>query len=84
MPDIIPQVPVPVPDAVAVLIGGQMPARVLQAEVAAESAAYSIRLCRTPFTAEAREFALADLARANKILAAWNPGLTVKAGGHRG
>lgn len=83
MPDIIPQVPVPIPDSVASLIGNCMPAHVLQAEIEAESAAYSIRLCRTPFTAKAREYALAELARANKVLAAWNPRLIVRAGGAR-
>ena len=74
-------VPVPIPDSVAVLIGRQMPKPVIEAEIAAENAAYCIRLCRTPLTAEAREYALADLARANKVLAAYNPRLMVKAGG---
>ncbi|MFF3324911.1 hypothetical protein [Streptomyces sp. NPDC002889] len=70
-------VPVPIPDAVAVLIGSQMPAHVLEAEIAAESAAYSIRLCRTPATARAREYQLAELAWHNKVLAAYNPRLIV-------
>lgn len=76
-------VPVPIPDSVAVLIGSQIPAHVLDAEVAAENAAYCIRLCRTPLTRVAREHSLADLARANKVLAAYNPGLILKAGGSR-
>jgi hypothetical protein len=74
-------VPVPIPDSVAALIGRQMPEPVLQAEIAAENAAYCIRLCRTPETAEAREYSLADLARANKVLAAYNPLLILKPGG---
>ena len=78
-----PLVPVPIPDSVAVLIGSQIPKAVLDAEVAATNAAYCIRLCRTPMTAEAREYALADPALNNKILAAYNPGLVLKAGGPR-
>lgn len=70
-------VPVPIPDAVAILIGRQMPEHVLRAEVEAENQAYNVRLCRGPQYREAREYALADLARANKTLAAWNPLLVV-------
>lgn len=76
----VPLVPVPIPDSVAVLIGRQMPKPVLEAEIAAESAAYCIRLCRGPQYREAREAALAELHRQNKLLAAYNPGLIVKAG----
>ena len=76
-------VPVPIPDAVAILIGQQMPEHVLRAEIEAENQAYNVRLCRTPLTREAREYALADMARANKTLAAYNPGLIVRAGGAR-
>jgi len=74
-------IPVPIPDAVAVLIGNAIPEHVLQAEIAAESAAYNVRLCRTPLTREAREYALGDLARANKVLGAYDPRLMVRAGG---
>lgn len=70
-------VPVPIPDSVAVLIGQQIPERVLRAEVEATNQAYSVGLCRKPENAEAREYALAGLARANKTLAAWNPNLIV-------
>lgn len=76
-------VPVPIPDRVAVLIGRQIPERVLQAEREAENAAYIVRLCRSPRNAEARETALSDLARANKVLAAYSPKLVVTAGGAR-
>ena len=72
-------VPVPIPDAVAVLIGSQVPEHVLRAEVEATNQAYNVSLCRKPEHAEAREWALADLARANKTLAAYNPRLVVTA-----
>jgi len=71
-------VPVPIPDAVATLIGRQIPEHVLDAEIAAMNQAYVIGLCRKPETAEAREYALGDLARANKVLAAYNPRLIVR------
>lgn len=71
-------VPVPVPDAVAVLIGSQIPQHVLDAEVHAASQAYNIRCCRGPMNAEAREYCLGELARHNKTLAAYNPGLIVR------
>ncbi|MEU0393877.1 hypothetical protein ABZ208_14040 [Streptomyces sp. NPDC006208] len=80
-------VPVPIPDRVAVLIGGCMPAHVLQAEIEAEYAALEIGRFR-PLSSDEdrqdREDALARMARANKVLAAYNPRLIVKAGGHRG
>ena len=76
-------VPVPIPDAVAVLIAKQMPEHVLRAEVEATNQAYNVGLCRAPQYREARELALGDLARANKTLAAWNPRLIVRAGGAR-
>lgn len=76
-------VPVPIPDSVAVLIGSQMPKPVIEAEVAAENAAYNIRLCRAPQYTEAREHCLSDLARANKLLAAYNPRLMVRPAGGR-
>jgi hypothetical protein len=70
-------VPVPIPDSVAVLIDSQMPAHVLRAECEAENQAYNVGLCRGPQYREAREYALADLARANKVLAAYDPRLIV-------
>ncbi|WP_329114573.1 hypothetical protein [Streptomyces sp. NBC_01353] len=72
---------VPVPDAVAALIGSQLPKHVLLAEVEASNQAYLIGLCRTPLTRKARETCLADLARANKTLAKHDPRLIVRAGG---
>ncbi|MBB6439898.1 hypothetical protein [Streptomyces candidus] len=60
-----------------------VPDRILLAEKAASDAAYLVRLCGTPFTAEAREYQLAELARANKVLASFDPRLVVTAGGTR-
>lgn len=65
------------PDAVALLIARQMPREVTDAETEAVDAAITVSRCRTQYTREAREYALADLARANKTLAAWNPKLVV-------
>jgi len=76
-------VPVPIPDSIAILIGSQIPEHVLRAEVEAENQAYNVRLCRGPQYREAREYALADVARANKTLAAYDPRLMVHAGGAR-
>ncbi|MFD4143589.1 hypothetical protein OHS70_03830 [Streptomyces sp. NBC_00390] len=78
-----PLIPVPIPDRVAVLIGSCMPAHVLQAEIEAECAAREVYRFRGPLCAEDRadrEHALSTLARANKVLAAYNPRLTVKPG----
>ncbi|MEV4423995.1 hypothetical protein AB0K23_01200 [Streptomyces sp. NPDC049602] len=69
---------VPIPDAVVTLIGRQIPEHVLDAEIEATTQAYVIGLCRKPETAEAREYALAGLARANKTLAKFNPKLIVR------
>ncbi|MEV5944490.1 hypothetical protein [Streptomyces sp. NPDC051994] len=80
MPSII---PAPIPDRVAVMIGSCIPKRVLRAEVAAQAAFERFRLCRAPLTAVAREYAIAELAAANKILGAYNPGLIVTLGGAR-
>ncbi|MCX5202409.1 hypothetical protein OG897_13250 [Streptomyces sp. NBC_00237] len=73
----------PIPDRVLRLIGSHLPDRIVVARRAASDAYVSYTRCRTPFTAEARERALAELARANKTLAAYNPGLVVTAGGAR-
>ena len=70
--------PVPIPDRVAVMIGSCMPVHILQAEVAAECAKREALLYRPLDSAEDRhdrEVALSHLARANKVLAAYNPGL---------
>jgi hypothetical protein len=69
---------VPIPDAVAALIGRQIPERVLAAEVEAMNLAYNIELCRDPRYAEARENCLGDLARVNKTLAQFDPRLIVR------
>ncbi|MET9517490.1 hypothetical protein [Streptomyces sp. NPDC002994] len=70
-----------VPDGVAVLTARCMPPEVMEAEEAAFDAAVTVSRCRTPLTREARERALAEVARQNKILAAYNPGLIITAGG---
>jgi hypothetical protein len=75
---------VPMPDSVAAMIGGKLPIHILQAEIDAETLAAEIRTLRPLASADDRadrEDRLADLARANKVLGAYNPGLLVKAGG---
>ncbi|QES03571.1 hypothetical protein DEJ43_10270 [Streptomyces venezuelae ATCC 10712] len=62
------------------MIGRQVPEHVLDAEIKATNQAYVISLCRKPEYAEAREYALAELARANKTLAKYNPKLAVTPG----
>lgn len=82
-------VPVPIPDPIAARIGACMPIRILQAEVDAESAAREIRRFRPSLGSALldsedqadRESALSELHRANKVLAAHNPRLILKAGG---
>ncbi|MFD0074326.1 hypothetical protein ACFVIY_18015 [Streptomyces sp. NPDC127166] len=69
---------VPIPDAVAALIGSQIPEHVLDAEIEATNQVYVIGLCRKAQYQEAREYALASLARANKTLAQFNPKLVVR------
>lgn len=71
-------VPVPIPDAVAALIGRQIPEHVLDAEIEATNQVYVIGLCRKAQYQEAREYALAELARANKTLAQFDPRLIVR------
>lgn len=72
-----PETGVPVPDRLADQIGRKLPIDILEAQTIAQNSAYVLRLCRTPQTRRGREAALADLARANKVLAAYNPGLIV-------
>lgn len=79
-----PATAVPVPDRVASLIGSCMPLPIMQARHDAREAAITVSRCRTPYTQEARERALSQLASANKVLAAYNPRLILKAGGPRG
>jgi hypothetical protein len=54
-----------------------MPIHIRQAEFDAFDAAVTVSRCRTPYTTEARESALSELARANKLLAAYSPRLIV-------
>jgi hypothetical protein len=73
-----PLIPVPIPDRVAALIGSCMPAHVLRAEIEADGAVREVNRFRGPLCNDDRadrEHALATLARANKILAAYNPRL---------
>ncbi|CAL9649040.1 hypothetical protein [Streptomyces sp. enrichment culture] len=72
------QVDVPVPDAVALLAGRCLPARVRVAVADAAEAARLYAACRGPQYAEARQLLEARLRVANKVLAACNPGLIVK------
>lgn len=74
----LPLTSVPMPDAVAALIGRQIPERVLDAEIEATKLAYNIQLCRGDRYRVAREQCLADLARVNKTLAQYNPMLVVR------
>nr|WTC12534.1 hypothetical protein OHA15_33850 [Streptomyces anthocyanicus] len=73
-----PSSPVPVPDAVALLAGRHLPDRVRAAVADAAEAARLYAACRGPQYAEARQLLEARLCRANKVLAAHNPGLTVR------
>ena len=74
-------VPVPVPDAVAMMIGTSIPLHVLQAEIDAVGEVREIRRLRPLASDEDRqdcEAAVGRLARANKTLAAYNPKLIVR------
>ncbi|MGW0312082.1 hypothetical protein [Streptomyces flavidovirens] len=75
--------PIPVPDRVADLIASQFPPQIKVAVRESVKAATAFGWCRTEFTREAREYAISDMARQNKILAAYNPGLIVTGGGSR-
>jgi len=72
---------VPVPDAVAVQIGSQLPPHVLEAERKAATAAYSFGLARGARYEESRQWLLSEIAAANKVLAAYDPRLIVRNGG---
>ncbi|QDY79921.1 hypothetical protein FQU76_29075 [Streptomyces qinzhouensis] len=78
-----PLVPVPIPDRVAALIGSCMPERVLMAEMEADCAVREMELLRQPLRgaqAADRERLLSAVARANKVLAAYNPRLMILPG----
>lgn len=66
---------IPMPDRVAARSGCMLPLHVLQAVADAREAVADVRRYRAPMFAEDREDALARLAAANKVLAAYNPGL---------
>lgn len=69
-----------VPDAVASLSGRQLPDRVLDAVAETAEAVRLYAACRGPQYAEARQLLEARIARANRILAAHNPGLVARPG----
>ena len=71
----------PRPAAVELMIARQFSARVLEAEQQATHAAASYSLARGPRYEESRQWLLAEIAAANKIVAAFNPGLIVRIGG---
>lgn len=70
-----------IPDRVAELIADALPEEICQAVMEAETAARNVRLCRGPLHREGLTLNLRELARANKALAAYNPGLIVRIGG---
>lgn len=61
--------PTPIPDAVADFKAAQWSPARRELELRAANAERSFRLCRTPYTAEAREYAIADMASAAKHIA---------------
>lgn len=81
-------IPVPVPGRVVDLIEGAFPEEVCQAVFAAADARREVLRFRGPLLCVEdqadRERALSELHLANKLLAAYNPGLILKAGGSRG
>lgn len=82
-----PSATVPVPNRVFELIQSEFPESICQAVMAAGDArreALRFRPLASDEDRADREQQLAELARANKLLAAYNPGLIVKAGGPRG
>jgi hypothetical protein len=72
-----PRTAIPKPGAVVSLEGNHLPEPVKTAARRANDAAVTVHRCRSPYTREARETALSELAAANKTLAAYNPGLPV-------
>lgn len=77
------RVPAPMPGAVVDLVEAQLPPRVAAAQAEAFEADYLFGLAAGPRYGVARAL-LASRARvANKVLAAYNPGLTVTLGGVR-
>ncbi|MFE9735448.1 hypothetical protein ACFYO9_33895 [Streptomyces sp. NPDC005863] len=75
-----PRTDVPVSDGLATRIGRAYPDHIQAAIAEAADAIRRLHLCRPPRYEEGRQNALADLARANKQLAAWNPRTVYGAG----
>ncbi|MFE7133452.1 hypothetical protein ACFVIM_21605 [Streptomyces sp. NPDC057638] len=73
-------VPVPIPDRVAAMIGSCMPHHVLRAEIEADCAMRELYRPSLSSGRADREYALSVLARANKVLGAYNPRLIVRPG----
>jgi hypothetical protein len=71
----VPRLNVPVPDGIASRVGCQFPPHVQAAVREAADATRRLGLCRGPRYEEARQYAFADLARANRVLAAHDPRL---------
>lgn len=72
-----PHLPVPVPDAVALLASLQLPPRVRDAVDRQAAALHRYAALPQPQYVEARWLVAQDLAAAGKVLAAHNPGLVV-------
>lgn len=70
-----PRLDVPVPDVVAGLAGRQLPPRVQRAVGVAAEAARLLTRCTGPRYEEVRQLRYAELAAANRVLAAHNPNL---------
>lgn len=60
---------VPVPEAVDAFKARQLPPRVREHVTKAADARRVLRLCRTRYTREAREYALSELRASEKVLA---------------
>lgn len=61
--------PTPIPDGVADFKAARLPQRTRDAVLARADAERNLRLCRSPYTREARERAISDITRADKTLA---------------
>jgi hypothetical protein len=71
----LPRLGVPIPDSITSRVGAQLPPRVRAAVRDAADARRRLALCTHPRYEQARQLAYTDLARANRVLAAHNPGL---------
>jgi hypothetical protein len=66
---------IPIPDAVADLSARQLPQHIRDARRESWEGCIHLSLCRQPRYEEGRQWALARIAGATKVLAAHNPGL---------